>query len=71
MTNIDIFTDLADKYGNSINTTKEAEVFFDEFMAMTGGMVIFDFLDCDNDDHIEKNPPCHLTHIAFLFAFAV
>ena len=30
MTNIDIFTDLADKYGNSINTTKEAEVFFDE-----------------------------------------
>ena len=54
MTNIDIFTDLADKYGNSINTTKEAEVFFDEFMAMTGGMVIFDFLDCDNDDHIEK-----------------
>ena len=54
MTNLDIFTDLADKYGNSINTTKEAEVFFDEFMAMTGGMVIFDFLDCDNDDHIEK-----------------
>lgn len=54
MTNIDIFTDLADKYGNSINTTKEAEVFFDEFMAMTGGMVIVDFLDCDNDDHIEK-----------------
>ena len=54
MTNIDIFTDLADKYGNSINTTKEAEVFFDEFMAMTGGKVIVDFLDCDNDDHIEK-----------------
>ena len=54
MTNIDIFTDLADKYGNSINTTKEAEVFFDEFMTMTGGKVIVDFLDCDNDDHIEK-----------------
>ena len=54
MTNINIFTYLTDKYGNSINTPKEAEVLFDEFMAMTEGKVIVNILDSDNDDHIEK-----------------
>lgn len=51
---VDMFTALADKYGDSINTTQEAENFFIEFMSMTEGRVILDFLDCDNDDRIEK-----------------
>lgn len=52
--NIETFTAIADKYGDSIRTTEDAETFFKEFMDITHGAVIVDFLDCDNDDRIEK-----------------
>lgn len=47
------FTDLADFYGDKIDETSKAEDFFKNFMRVTGGKVILDFLDADNDDHIE------------------
>lgn len=53
LSDIDMFSAIADKYGDSINTTKEAEGFFQDFMKQTEGWVIVDFLDQDNDDHIE------------------
>ena len=53
-TNIEMFTALADKYGDSINTIEDAKTFFDDFMSVTNGQVIVDFLDADNDDHIEN-----------------
>lgn len=51
---IETFTAIADKYGNSINTTQDAERFFDEFMSLTGGQINIDFLDCDNEDRLKK-----------------
>ena len=51
---IEIFTALADKYGDSINTLQKADEFFDEFIKQTDGVVIVDYLDSDNDDRIEK-----------------
>lgn len=54
LTDIETFTAFADKYGDSINSTPKAEEFFDDFMKVTDGAVIVDYLDCDNDDRIEK-----------------
>ena len=51
---IEMFTALADKYGDSINTLQKAEEFFDDFFKQTDGVVIVDYLDSDNDDRIEK-----------------
>lgn len=51
---IETFTAIADKYGDSIDSTQKAEEFFDDFMKVTDGAVIVDYLDCDNDDRIEK-----------------
>lgn len=51
---IEMFTALADKYGDSINTLQKADEFFDEFIKQTDGVVIVDYLDSDNDDRIEK-----------------
>ena len=51
---IEMFTALADKYGDSINTLQKAEEFFDDFFKQTNGVVIVDYLDSDNDDRIEK-----------------
>lgn len=51
---VKIFTNFADIYVDKINDTIKAEEFFNAFMNTTGGQVILDFLDADNDDHIEK-----------------
>lgn len=56
---INIFTELADIYGDTINNTYEAEKFFNEFMRDTHGVVNLDYLDADNDDRIEKIDFCH------------
>lgn len=56
---VQIFTELADIYGDRINNTHEAEVFFNDFMRETRGVVNLDFLDADNDDRIEKIDFCH------------
>lgn len=56
---INIFTELADIYGDTINNTYEAEKFFNEFMSETHGIVNLDYLDADNDDRIEKIDFCH------------
>lgn len=56
---INIFTELADIYGDTINNTHEAEKFFNEFMRETRGVVNLDYLDADNDDRIEKIDFCH------------
>lgn len=48
-----VFTCFADIYGDKIDDSHKAEIFFKEFMKVTGGQVILDFLDADNDDHIE------------------
>ena len=49
---LEMFQTLADKYQNSINDLGVADNFFAEFMQMTGGAVIIDFLDADNWDYI-------------------
>ena len=49
---LDIFQALADKYQDTINDLNVADNFFAEFMQMTGGAVIIDFLDADNWDYI-------------------
>ena len=49
---LEIFQALADKYQNSINALDVADNFFAEFMKMTGGAVIIDFLDADKWDYI-------------------
>lgn len=54
MKDLEIFDFLAEKYRNSIEDTMAAEVFFDEFMSLTGGMVITDFINGDNYDRIEQ-----------------
>lgn len=51
---VKMLTTIADKYGDSVNSTKDAVAFFHDFMIHTRGRVIVDFLDQDNDDHIEK-----------------
>lgn len=56
---VNIFTELADIYGDTINNTYEAEKFFNEFMSETHGIVNLDYLDADNDDRIEKIDFCH------------
>lgn len=49
---LDIFQALADKFQDTINDLNVADNFFAEFMQMTGGAVIIDFLDADNWDYI-------------------
>lgn len=51
---IGIFTDLMNKYGKTIASIDLAEAFFSEFMRSTEGLVILDFLDTDNADHVEE-----------------
>ena len=51
---LDIFQELDDKYGDTINDLDIAEAFFADFMSKTGGAVIIDFLDTDNWDYIKK-----------------
>ncbi len=51
---VSIFTYFADRYGDKIYDNCKAEEFFKDFIEMTRGQVILDFLDADNDDRIER-----------------
>lgn len=50
---LELFTEFANIYGESINYIKDADRFFVDFMNETKGEVIVDFLDSDNWDCIE------------------
>ncbi|WP_337393962.1 hypothetical protein [Alistipes communis] len=50
----ELFHQLSEKYQNSIDDTRIAEQFFNDFMALTEGQVNTDFIDGNNFDHIEK-----------------
>ena len=56
---ISIFTEMANIYGDTINNTHDAKIFFDDFMKETRGVVNLDYLDADNDDRIEQIDFCH------------
>jgi len=65
---IDFFTKVAHTYGNCINDTKEAKLFFKDFMNKTKGLVIVDFLDSDNSDcivDVRFNHKKGLIHLLF------
>lgn len=51
---METFRKLADKYGNSIDDTLSAEIFFNELMQETEGCVNVDFIDGNNFDRIQK-----------------
>lgn len=49
------FHQLSEKYGDTIDDTRIAELFFNDFMTLTEGQVNTDFIDGKNNfDHIEK-----------------
>ncbi|MDE6623429.1 MAG: hypothetical protein K2K30_03460 [Alistipes sp.] len=48
------FHQLSEKYQDSIDDTRIAEQFFNDFMALTEGQVNTDFIDGNYFDHIEK-----------------
>lgn len=50
----EFFHQLSEKYQDSIDDTRIAEQFFNDFMALTEGQVNTDFIDGNNFDHIEK-----------------
>lgn len=62
-----IFHELANKYGQSIEDTKVAESFFDEFMKQTRGCVNVDFINGDNWDKIENVDFDHEKGLMYLY----
>lgn len=51
---LDFFQEFADIYGDTINDIEKADIFFNDFIRRTQGVVNVDFLDTDNWDRIRK-----------------